>query len=90
MKPIEIALLAGAAFIGLNMISTKVSAFTGEVVGETTGNVVSGAVVGLTKGIFVNPYEWAKSYDGYIPIIDPLAKTAAGFKDLGDPDHWFW
>jgi len=88
MKISEILLIAGAGFLGLNMLSTKVSAYTGEVIGETAGNVTSGTVMGAVKGITINPYEWAKNYQGYIPIIDPIAKTLASIKDWRDPYKW--
>ena len=88
MKAVEIALIGGVAFLGLNMISTKVSAYTGSVIGETAGNIASGTVMGAVKGITINPYEWAKNYEGHIPIIDPIAKTLAGIKDWRDPYKW--
>ena len=88
METKELLILGGLGFLGLNMISTKVSAKTGEVIGETAGNVASGTVMGAIKGITVNPYEWAKNYQGYIPIIDPIAKTLASIKDWRDPYKW--
>lgn len=68
----------------------RVGSYVGQSVGETAGGLVSGSVTGLIEGTLVRPYEWAQSYEGYIPIIDDAAKAAVWIKELGDDDKWFW
>ena len=83
-------IIAGAVVLGVVTLFPKIGQAVGSGVGQTAGGAVGGVTTGLVQGVLIDPYEWALNYEGYIPIIDPLAKTFANIKNFGNPDHWFW
>jgi len=87
----ETILMIGAGILGLQLLTkNKAMAVVGDGIGSAIGGAVGGVGQGIITSVLIEPHEWASNYEGYIPIIDPLAKKFASLKNLGDPNRWFW
>jgi len=74
---LKYGVLAAGGFLLINAITKNAAAtFAGETAGESVANLGSGAVIGGLQGILINPYTWARNYQGYIPIIDDAASAS--------------
>lgn len=89
MKSDVVIVGAAIAAAAVLLSKGKVGGYVGESATTAAGSFLSGGVKGGIKSILVEPYEWAQNYEGYIPIIDDVAKRFANFKTMGNPDKWF-
>jgi len=91
MKTYELVLIGAGAFLLIQSLTkNKLGDYVGESVGTVTGGFITGTTTGILKSVLINPYEWAKNYEGYIPIVDDVAKLFANYKLIGDNDAWLW
>lgn len=84
---IVIAALVAAGWLLIS--KGKIGQYVGQSVGRAVGSTTSGLISGVVQGTLIDPYTWARNYDGYIPIIDDLAKGAISIKNWGDPNSWW-
>ena len=84
-------LLIGGLVVGALILATKgeVGKVAGNAAGNAAGGLLSGATIGIVESTLIEPYEWAKNYKGYIPIIDDAAKFFANIKNIGNPEKLF-
>jgi hypothetical protein len=94
MKTEDMIIIGGALAAVLLLTKGRAGSYVGETVGYAAGGAVGGTASGIAKGlidtVLIKPYNWAQTYQGHIPIIDPLAKKAAWIKRLGNNERWFW
>lgn len=89
MVKTDTVILLSALGLGVILLNQRTGNVIGSRVGQFVGGTTSGVVQGTIEGLLVQPYEWAKNYKGYIPIIDDAAKALLNIKNLGDSSKWF-
>ena len=84
MKTENILIIAGVGLLAYTLFGKQIAAKAeqvstqiGKTVGGASGGVVAGAVEGIVTSTLINPYDWAKQHEGYIPVVDDVAYSIA-------------
>ncbi len=83
MIPTKYLILGGVGIAAALLLSRPAAAANiGQAIGGGAVDIVTGVGKGFWQEAWVNPYAWAREYEGHIPIIDPIAKSIAGVINL--------